>query len=112
MKIEFGDRKLEKRCASEATRLRAFGKVRAKKLAIRLTSLEAAEILGDLRNVPGRFHELTGDLDGELAADLDHPYRLIFEPAIPDHAEAAHADGLAWSLIKHVRILRIEDYHD
>ena len=111
MQVEFATNKLAKQCANDKNRLRAFGAGRAKKLKIRLTLLVNAETLEELRNAPGRFHELRGDRAGLLAADLDGPYRLIIEPVIPPEEAERHANGLVWSAVKHVRIVGIEDYH-
>jgi len=36
-----------------------------------------------VRALPGRCHELHGNLDGVLSLDLEHPYRLLFEPTEP-----------------------------
>jgi hypothetical protein len=37
--------------------------------------------LDDLRSLPGRCHELTGNYAGSLSLDLDGPFRLLFRPA-------------------------------
>jgi proteic killer suppression protein len=62
-----------------------------------------------MRNLPGRCHELKGDREGQLAIDLNQPYRIIFEPV----GEELYKDdgGLDWNLVKSIRILSIEDYH-
>ncbi len=69
-------------------------------------------MLGDMRQLPQtRCHELREDRKGQLAVDLDHPYRLIFEianeplPVKPD-------GGLDWFNATAIRILTIEDYHE
>jgi proteic killer suppression protein len=114
--VEFHDRKLARDClagdyADERARMRAFGKERAKKVGRRLTSLLAAASLEELRNVPGRFHELGADRAGQFAADLDGPYRLIFVPIFSPEEQAVHAAGFVWSNITRVSILEITDYH-
>ncbi len=82
----------------------------AKKLRQRLADLEAASALEEMRNLPGRCHELTGNLAGHLAVDLKHPYRLIFRP---DHAPTpTKADGgLDWSQVTNILITDVRDYH-
>ena len=63
-----------------------------------------------MRLLPGRCHELTGDRAGQLALDLDHPYRLIFMPfhdPIPTKADG----GLDWTAVTAVVIVGVEDYH-
>jgi len=54
---------------------------------------------------------LTGDRKGTLAVDLDHPYRLIFEPA-NDPVPRKPDGGLDWTKITVIRILELRDYHD
>jgi proteic killer suppression protein len=53
---------------------------------------------------------LLHDHAGQLALDLDHPYRLIFEPAdepIPTKSDG----GLDWNQVTAVRIIGVENYH-
>ncbi len=62
--------------------LKRFGALRSKFLKRRLNELQAAASLDVLRFLPqARSHELKGNRKGQLSVDLDHPYRLIFEPA-------------------------------
>jgi plasmid maintenance system killer protein len=78
----------------------------------RLDELRAAEVLEDLRNLPGpRCHELRGDRAGQISVDLDHPYRLIFEPA-DDPVPRKPDGGLDWRSVTAVRILEVTDTHD
>ena len=72
----------------------------------RLNDLRGAANLDDLKGVPGRYHELTGNRAGQWACDLDHPYRLIFKPVM-------NSDGNVIGLIveQTVSILEIVDYH-
>ncbi len=48
---------------------------------------------------------------GQLSLDLDHPYRLIFEPNHDPRPLRAEGD-LDWSLVTSVRINGVEDTHD
>ena len=111
MKVDFQDKKLAKDCADDGSRMKAFGEARAKKVKLRLTTLVAASNLEVLRNAPGGFHELRADRAGQFAADLEGPYRLIFEPVLSAEEKVAHADGFVWSKVTHVSIVTIEDYH-
>src|SRR5664280_2034572 len=90
---------------------RKLGPLRAKKYLLRLQQIRAAACLNDLRNLPqADFHELKADRKGQLACDLDHPYRLIFVPAhnpIPKKQDG----GLDWSQVTAVTVLEIVDYH-
>lgn len=111
MDIIFGSNKLERDC-NEAKRARKrFGAKRAERLKQRLDELHAAEVLADMRTLPqARCHVLTQDRKGQLAVNLDHPYRLIFEPAnrpvpkLPD-------GGIDWGRVTAVKVLEITDYH-
>ena len=112
MKVDFQDKKLAEACESHRTRVRAFGADRAARLQKRLTVLGAAANLEELRHAPGRFHALKRDRVGQFTADLDHPYRLVFVPVIPEGERQIHADGYVWSKITHIAIVEIADTHD
>jgi len=109
--ILFQDRKLGKVCNNESLLVRTYGPLRAKLLRRRLDEFSAAENLEVLHLLPQiRCHELKGNREGTLAVDLDHPYRLIFEPAndpIPRKSDG----GLDWTGVTAVRVLTVEDYH-
>lgn len=110
MDIIFADRKLQRVCNDRRRLVREHGQRRARKLRQRLDDLRAAETLAVTRQLPGRCHQLTGDRAGQFALDLDHPYRLIFEPdhdPIPRKADG----GIDWHAVSAVRILAVEDYH-
>lgn len=77
MEISFQNNKLEKIASDERKCLKEFGKKRADLFLQRLSDLNAALTLEDVRYLPGHFHELTGDRKGQWACDLDQPYRLI-----------------------------------
>ena len=77
----------------------------------RLDDLRAADALADISHLPPtRCHELKGDREGQLAINLKHPYRLIFEPAnepIPKKEDG----GLDWTKTTAILIIEVEDYH-
>jgi toxin HigB-1 len=111
MEISFTSGKLQKLCSNEKKMRGELGPKCAAKLQQRLTELAAAENLEDLRNLPGaRCHELTGDLKGCLAVDLQHPQRLIFEPD-HDSPPAKPDGGLDWEQVTRILIRDIQDYH-
>lgn len=111
MDILFQDRKLERICNDQSLLVRRFGSIGTKLLRRRLDELRAAENLAVLRSLPqARCHELKGNREGTLAVDLEHPYRLIFEPAndpIPRKLDG----GLDWADVTAIRVLAVEDYH-
>lgn len=89
---------------------RSYGAENARRILRRLDDLRAAANLETMRTLPGRCHELKHDRAGQLAIDVRHPYRLIFEPAnepVPRKADG----GLDWVGVTSIRILEVEDYH-
>ncbi|GAA6617961.1 type II toxin-antitoxin system RelE/ParE family toxin [Scytonema sp. NUACC26] len=107
----FKNKKFEKECNDQRLLEKNHGSVRAKRIRLRLDALRDANVLEDMRNLPGRCHELLYDRTGQLSLDLDHPYRLIFEPAnepIPTTSDG----GIDWTKITAVRILGVEDTHE
>lgn len=112
MDIIFQDHKLAKACNDESLLKRKYGPMRAKFLRRRLDEFRAAENLDVLRLLPQvKCHELKGDRKGTLAVNLDHPYRLIFEPA-NDPIPRKPDGGLDWTNVTAIRVLSVEDYHD
>jgi len=111
MEIRFAKSKLHSLCNDERKLRGAFGVACARRIQRRLAELQAAESLEDLRNLPqARCHELTADRKGQLAVDVEHPMRLIFEP---DHQPVPTKPdgGLDWSRVTQIRVLEITDYH-
>jgi len=92
--------------------IKSYGSKRARKIQLRLAQLSAAEQLEDLRNLPGRCHELKGNKRGQLSLDLDHPYRLIFKPADNPPAIKDDDGGIDWKRVKKITILGVEDTHE
>jgi proteic killer suppression protein len=111
LNIEFADADFAEECNNQRFLVRRQGALRAKKIGRRLDDLRAANVLADMRNLPGRCHELKGTRSGQISLDLDHPYRLIFEPA--DNPIPRKPDGgLDWQEIASVRIIGVDDTHE
>ncbi|MEM9665489.1 MAG: killer suppression protein [Bacteroidota bacterium] len=110
MDLFFKDRKIERLCSNEKRQLKKLGKVGARRLQARLLDLRIALTLEELRKVPGRLHELTGNRKGQLAIDLDHPFRLIIEPTVDPPPQKA-TGGIDWKQVDAVTIIEIKDYH-
>ncbi len=89
---------------------RVWGERRNRLIRMRLDQLKAAETLEVMRKLPGRCHELTGNLQGYLSMDLDGPYRLLFQPA-DDPVPERDDGGMDWSRITAVCICGVEDTH-
>lgn len=112
MDIIFSTNKLETECNNTKLLTKRYGPRRAKLISQRLYELRAANVLADIRYLPQpRCHELKGNRAGQLSVDLDHPYRLIFEPA--NNAVLLKPDGgLDWSKVTAILILGVEDTHE
>lgn len=111
MDVMFVSKKLREECNDQRLLQRHHGKKRAKRILRRLSDLRAAEVLEDMRNIPGRCHELRHDRAGQLSLDLDHPYRLIFEPGnepVPKKLDG----GIDWMKVTAIKILGVEDTHE
>jgi plasmid maintenance system killer protein len=108
--ISFATDRLRRNMNDGSSLLRAYGSERAKALQRRLSDLDAALVLEDMRSSAGRCEELIGNRKGQLSVRLDANYRLIFEPA--DDPPALKEDqGIDWSQVRAVRILEVVDYH-
>ena len=110
MKITFTDPKLEILANDDKKRVKEFGKLRADKIKSRLGQLKSAVTLEDVRNLPGKYHELTNNRKGQWACDLDQPYRLIFTPhenPIPVNEHGQYV----WVEILGVEIIEVVNYH-
>lgn len=79
MEIYFRDKKLQRLVEDERLLVKTLGKIRSNILLRRLDDMAVANSVTLLKSLPGRFHELTGNRNGQWACDLDHPYRLVFE---------------------------------
>lgn len=78
MEIKYKDAKLEALVKDTKALIRFLGPRRAKILQRRLDDLKNVSDKKDLALLPGRYHALIGDRQGEWACSLDQPYRLIF----------------------------------
>lgn len=110
MKITFGTKELEKLANDYRYCQKELGPVRAKLFNKRLQDLLFAATLEDVRNLPGRYHELVEDRKGQWGCDLDQPYRLIFKPnenPIPTNNDGQYV----WNQILSVVIVEITNYH-
>jgi toxin HigB-1 len=110
MEITITYKKLAKVAEDFRKLKKEFGEKQGTLIAKRLNDLQAATSLEDVRNLPGRYHELRQNRKGQWACDLDHPYRLIFIPhedPIPQDEDGK----FIWLEILGVEIIDIVDYH-
>lgn len=110
MNITFKQKKLKDCANNDRLAVKRLGALRARFYKLRLDDLRAATTLEDVRYLPGRYHELTGNRKGQWACDLDQPYRLIFEPhespvPVNDHGQ------YIWFEVKGIEVIEIENYH-
>lgn len=110
MNVTFLRSKLQKVCNSDKSLRGEYGDRMAEKIQVRLATLVQVETLAEMRLLPGRCHELTGDWAGHLALDLVHPQRLIFCPN-HDPVPRTKEGSLIWELVTEVSIVVIADYH-
>ena len=110
MEITFKDNKLEKLAENYNKCRQVMGDIRAKLFIKRLNDLYRVCSLEEVKNLPGRYHELTGNRKGQWACDLDQPYRLIFEPREKPIPTDEHGKYI-WLEIKEIEIVEIVDYH-
>jgi proteic killer suppression protein len=111
LRIDFKNKKLCKQL-TQSKELRKLGPRRAELVQRRLSEIEASDNLAILKLLPGpRLHPLKGTRQGQLSADLDHPYRLIFEPD-HDPIPKLESGGFDWKAITAVRIIEIADTHE
>ena len=113
MDVFISDKRLRKVAHDDAACRRQYGVAMAKKLALRLASLSAAESLADFwppKSGPERCHELKGDLKGTFSVDLNQPYRLLFQPTSNPAGDEAEEQE-RWKSITSIDITAIEDTH-
>jgi plasmid maintenance system killer protein len=109
--IQFADQKFAKEVNDTRLLQRRHGLQRAKLIRRRLDELRAAQTLDEIRSLPAaRCHELHGNRTGQLAVNLDQPYRLILTPTPPIPTKPD--GGLDWTRVTAIIVLAIEDYHD
>ena len=83
----------------------------AEVIKMRMAVLHAARNLALVPTTPpDRRHQLVGDRDEQLAVDLVHPYRLVFEV---DHEPVPRRSdgGIDTEQVTAITILDVIDYH-
>jgi Plasmid maintenance system antidote protein len=111
MEVTFKNNKLKKIAENNKKCVRELGQNRAKLFMMRVGDLYVADSLEDTKELPGHYHELSGNRKGQWACDLDQPYRLIFKP----HEDPIPIDNdgtYIWTEITGVEIIEIINYHE
>ncbi|MDI3527424.1 MAG: toxin HigB [Tenuifilum sp.] len=109
MKIYFKTKKLAKVLNDSNSINRVYGNS-AKKIKQRLDDLAMVDNLEEAMQLPGRHHPLTGDRKGQFACDLEHPFRLIYQPA-NEPLPIDEKNTLIYKEITIIEIIEITDYH-
>lgn len=111
MDLYFKSRGLEKACSIERESVRTWGAERSRVVRRRLAELAAAESLAVIATLPpARLHPLAGNREGQFAVDVQHPFRLVFEPHL-DEVPRLPEGGVDKGKVTAIRILAVEDYH-
>lgn len=110
LKITFTEKKFEKLANDDQKLVKELGMIRTKILRRRLTQLEDASNLEEIRNLSGNYHELSHNRKGQWACDLDQPYRLIFKPHESPIPVNEHGQYI-WIEIEAVEVVEIINYH-
>lgn len=109
MRIVFRDDRQKRLFESRSDLRGKYGDPLAKKIMQRLAEAKAASSLADLRQAPGKWHELTGDRKGQLACSLTGNQRLIFLPTNPPGPDST--TGLDWRAVTELTLVEVVDYH-
>ena len=110
MEVTFASDKLAKSMNSDSRLSQTYGAELAKQIRKRLDDLDAAGNLDDMRTLPGKCEELSGNRLGELSVRLNKNWRLIFKPN-HDPKPTKTDGGLDWNQVTAVQITEIVDYH-
>ncbi|MBR5400159.1 MAG: killer suppression protein HigA [Bacteroidales bacterium] len=110
MQVTYKTTELQRYAEDSKYSLRNLGTIKSNNYTKRIVALMSAQSLEDVRNLPGNYHELTGDRKGQWACSLDGNNRMVFTPhedPIPTNPDGQYI----WSEIKGVEIIEIVDYH-
>lgn len=111
MRVLFDNGRLKAELESDRMVQRRWGEATRRQLRNRLDDLAAADCLETMRTLPGQVETLTGDLAGQLSLRLPNGLRLLFEVA-DDPIPRKSDGGLDWRLVRSVRVMGVENYHD
>ncbi len=111
MEITYKSNKLEKQLTDEKEIIKAYGKIRGRKLRKRLDDLYQSPTLAVVKLIPAaKLHPLIGDKLGEWAVYVVKNWRLCFEitnSPIPQLEDG----GIDLEQVTAIEIISVEDYH-
>ena len=109
--ILFASPQLGRLCHDDKLAKRTLGPDSARKLRARLDDLKAAANMAVCKTLPGRFHPLNRDREGEYSMSLAGGQRLVFEPVAAPTPTLV--DGsIDLGKIVTIRVVYAGDYHD
>ena len=112
MQITFATTRMHKMCNSAAKLRGEWGPTMAKIIQRRLDDLAAAANLEVMRTLPGRCHQLRGNLNGHFAVHLERPgSNTCFVPT-NDPLPVDASGRLDWGKVTMIEIVGIGDYHN
>lgn len=108
MRIEYKDKRLQQ-CAKNPRAAKRFLGTLALSFLMRIELIDKATSFEDLRFMLGKFHELTGNRQGQWSASLNANYRLILTPK--DKPFMDESGRIDWTKSTEAVIIEIADYH-
>ena len=108
MRIEYKDKRLQQ-CAKDPRAAKRFLGTLALSFLMRIELIDKATSFEDLRFMLGKFHELTGNRQGQWSASLNANYRLILTPK--DKPFMDESGRIDWTKSTEAVIIEIADYH-
>ena len=108
MRIEYKDKRLQQ-CAKDPRAAKRFLGTLALSFLMRIELIDKATCFEDLRFMLGKFHELTGNRQGQWSASLNANYRLILTPK--DKPFMDESGRIDWTKSTEAVIIEIADYH-
>jgi plasmid maintenance system killer protein len=110
MKIEFKNNKIRRQLSTATEIKKSFG-ANAKKVAARVSEIEASPNLLVLMQIPAaNCHQLTGNKKGEWALNISPNHRMIFEIS-HDPVPVKEDKSINMILVTDIIIIGTEDYH-
>ncbi|AKP67456.1 type II toxin-antitoxin system RelE/ParE family toxin [Companilactobacillus ginsenosidimutans] len=107
MEIFAETKRMNKIIQSHRSMLKAFGKITANKLELRITEFRAASTLSEISHLPPqRLHKLAGDYNNYFAVNLTGNVRLVFRGLDANQEPTVTKKEVVAILIKEVI-----DYH-
>jgi proteic killer suppression protein len=109
--ILFASDALQRLCHDDEIALRTLDPAVVRRLRARLDDLNAAAFLGYARKLPGHFHPLAGNRDGQYAFSLCAGFELVIAPA--DRPLPRCADGtITLDKVSIITVISIGKVHD